>query len=222
MRSACSPGGTAPVEISAARPRPQRARLGTNNGPERTPLLSAWPPAQASAMWPRVSAPASPNSAASAVAPMPKESRTRMMARRDMGLVYCNPLMNGRWNGDGLPGQADRRSDGIGGPCPGSAIRCMNGANRLLWPDFLAQAAEVAESHAVVDLVLSAQAPAAQLDQRDPDRPRVDRGNSPGLGGCARLYDRGRRQIDARPLQQIARAAERRHHVAEDLRRAPG
>src|SRR5687768_13126635 len=183
MRSVASPGGTAPVEVSAARPRPQRARFGMCNGPARTPLLSARPSAQASAMWPSVSAPASPNCAASALAPMPKESRTRMMARRDMELVYCNPLMNGRWNGDGAPGQADCRPDGIGSTRPSGIIHRMNSADRLLWPDFLAQAAEIAESYAVIDFVLSPQAAAPQFDQRDADRPRVDRGDPPGLRG---------------------------------------
>src|SRR5687767_1236647 len=174
MRSACSPGGTAPVEISAARPRPQRARLGTNNGPERTPLLSAWPPAQASAMWPSVSAPASPNCAASALAPMPKESRTRMMARRDMGLVYCNPSVNGCRNDDASLRQADGRAHRLGRAGPGPNIGSMDDANRLIRAYFLASTNELGKSHPMIDLVLGTEAAAPQLNQSHTNGTRVD------------------------------------------------
>jgi len=61
-----------------------------------------------------------------------------MMARRDMGLVYCNPLVNGRRNRNGAACLADRGPDRTGSARPSRFIDCVNSADRLLWPNLLA------------------------------------------------------------------------------------
>ena len=54
------PGGSRPVAIRQALPSPMAQRWGRCSGPDRRPARSPSPPAHASAMWPSVSAPASP------------------------------------------------------------------------------------------------------------------------------------------------------------------
>ena len=75
------PGGKTPVEASAARPRPRASRWGTCKAPLRRSFRLPSPLAQATVIWPSVSAPASPNWAASSAPPQPRESRMRRSAR---------------------------------------------------------------------------------------------------------------------------------------------
>ena len=81
MSAAWAIRGSEPRESRAAAPSPNRARLGTASGPERSPGRSARPSAHAAAMWPKVSAPASPNRTASSAPPMPNESMTSRSPR---------------------------------------------------------------------------------------------------------------------------------------------
>ena len=59
-REARSPGGARPVEAFIAWPSPSASRRGNFSGPRRNPSRSPRPSAQASAIWPSVSAPSSP------------------------------------------------------------------------------------------------------------------------------------------------------------------
>src|SRR5688572_23761863 len=101
---------------------------------------------------------------------MPKESRTRMMARRCIGSVYRNPSVGGARNDKALAtGELHRLPDRSGGPVPGRAVGSMNEADRLIWANCPANTLELRKSHPVINLVLGPQAAAAQLDQRHSD-----------------------------------------------------
>ena len=124
MRSALQPGrNSAGRSLRGAAEAPARSGSECASGPERTPLLSARPAAQASAMWPSVSAPASPNCAASGAG-----ADAEGIQDQDDGAPAHGPSLPQsarEWasgTDDGSPsGQADRRTDGICGPGPGSA-----------------------------------------------------------------------------------------------------
>ena len=104
-RTVPSPARRAP-RGAAARPRPSRSRLGRRSGPGAQARRSAVPAAQAAAMWPNVSAPASPKASASAAPPMPKESMTMRMARGMLGPLSRTDHAAG--DGPALPARSGR------------------------------------------------------------------------------------------------------------------
>ena len=72
----------------------------------------------------------------------------------------------------------------------------------------------------MVDDVVLARPAAAEVDDRDPDRPDVDRGHDARRTGLDRPDDRRPRQVTRRRLEQVRRSAEFDDHRTESLGRA--
>ena len=155
-----------------AAPRPSAARFGTWSGPERP--SSARPSAQASAMWPRVLAPASPKSAASGAPPKPTESITRGW-RGASG----DPLdgCSGASGGGGV-------AEAVGGARPArvaaaSAVlaRGVDARERVSGSTAAPRPSRLVEPDGVVDRVGRPPPAAAERDHREAERAGVDGGD---------------------------------------------
>ena len=100
--------------------------------------------------------------------------------------------------------------------------RVHDGDRAAARADLLPQPGDVDQADRVVDALVLAQPPAAQLEHRDADVAHGDRADVPGVLGEHLEHAPRAREVAVGVVEQVGRAAERRAHAREALGRRAG
>ncbi|EJK92459.1 hypothetical protein UUU_04450 [Klebsiella pneumoniae subsp. pneumoniae DSM 30104 = JCM 1662 = NBRC 14940] len=219
------------MEPSCAFTRPRRVRFGKFSGPLRP--WSASPLAQASAMWPSVSAPTSPKRSASSVAPIPKESSTMINARFILFSIhlalqksdqisislFSDTAIDCRCNFRGFIVQFNGRFDRFRGLLPAVLVFGMDHRQRTLSVDAVTQTRHLGKANAIVNGVRCLTAAAAHRNHCHAQRASIHRADKTFGISIDCFAQHRRRQIISIILDKVARPFLRRDHAAKHFRR---